>query len=281
MTRCGDVLIDGVVHEAIPLATPRLATTSGGLVLPGPSAPQEPGPSPQTDWFTGLAFDTQDSVQRIVVKEILLDGQLDVPATCPAGDRNLALWDVTDAAHPALVAGGVLLRTTSSRNRRSVFPVDIILEPARSYRLVARVTEERSTTIAAPASSGGITVRGGLSFKDSSPCSGRKALHAPLEPTKTSLAIRFGPVPSSLEIDPVGASLRVSHAENGASVLGWEDVSAPGYRVLRCIARAGACVPEAFADAYVNAYNDPDVTLLPGESFWYAVKAVNECAAKL
>ncbi len=281
VTRCGDVLKNGVVHEAIPLETPRLSTTAGGLVLPGPSALQDPVAAPQTDWFTGLAFDTWGSPQRIVVKEILLDAQLDAPAICVAGNRNIALWDVTDAAHPALVAGGALLRKTSTRNRRSVFPVDIILEPARSYRLVARVTEERPTAIAALASSGGITVQGGLSFRDSNPCSGRKALHAQLEPTKTSLAIRFGPVPSNSQLDPVGASLRVSRTTNGASVLSWADLSAPGYRVLRCSARAGACVPEAFADADVNAYHDPDATLPPGESFWYAVKAVSECAAKL
>jgi len=33
--------------------------------------------------------------------------------------------------------------------------------------------------------------------------------------------------------------------------------------------------------ANVNSYIDPEVTLLPGESLWYAVKAVNECRAGL
>ena len=281
VTRCGDVLIDGVVHEAIPLATQRLTTTSGGLVLPGPSAPPEPLASPQPDWFTGLAFDTLGSAQRIVVKEILLDGQLDAPSTCAAGNRNVALWDVTDAAHPALVAGGALLRTTSSRNRRSVFPVDIVLEPARSYRLVARVTEERPTTIAAPVGSGGVTVRGGLSFKDSGPCNGKKAATASLEPAKTALAIRFGLVPLDSRSDPVEASLRLARAARGRPVLSWQDVGAPGYRVLRCSASAGACTPEAYIDVTVIAYTDPDVTPRPGELLWYVVKAVNGCAAGL
>ncbi len=281
VTRCGDVVIDGVVHEAIPLATPRLTTTAGGLVLPGPSAPSGPAESPQTDWFTGLAFDTRGSTQRIVVKEILLDGQLDAPAACGEGNRNVALWDVTDASHPALVAGGALQLTTSSRNRRSVFPVDIVLEPARSYRLVARVTEERPTTIAAPVASGGVTVRGGLSFKDSNPCSGKRPVGAPPEPTRTSLAVRFGPAPLDSRLDPVDASLRLARAAVGDTVLSWQDVSAPGYRVLRCLASAGACTPGAHVNAKVNAYIDPDVTLQPGESFWYVVKAVNGCAAGL
>lgn len=126
VTRCGDVIIGGVVHEAIPLATPRLTTSAGRLALPGPTALPEPVASPQADWFTGLAFDTLGASYRIVVKEILLDGQLDAPASCGGGEsRNISLWDVTDPAHPKLVAGGALERTTSTRNRRSAFPVDI------------------------------------------------------------------------------------------------------------------------------------------------------------
>ncbi len=281
VTRCGDVVIDGIVHEAIPLATPRLTTTAGGLVLPGSSAPPEPVPSPQTDWYTGLAFDTLGATERLVVKEILLDGQLDAPAACATGDRNVVLWDVTDASHPALVAGGLFVGTTSSRNRRSAFPVDVVLDPGRSYRLVARVTEDRPTTIAAPVAAGGITVRGGISFKDASPCSGKKTVSASLEPTRTALAIRFGPLPADSQLDPVGASLRLSRTTSGKPLLSWQDVSAPGYRVLRCPASAGRCVPEALADATGNGYTDPDVTLLPGESFWYVVKAVNACAAGL
>jgi hypothetical protein len=281
VTRCGDVLIDGVIHDALPFATSRLSTTAGGLVLPGASAPPDPVPSPQSDWFTGLAFDTIGSKQRNVIKEIILDGQLDAPSACAAGNRNIALWDVTDPAHPAVVAGGALLRTTSSRNRRTTFPVSIVLEPDRSFRLVARVTEERPTTITAPLAFGGVTLRGGLSFKDLSACGGKKLVSAHPVPTTTSLAIRFAPVPLDARPDPVGASLHVARGTGGNIVLAWQDVPAPGYRVRRCLTTTGPCQPAVYADATVNGYTDTTVTLLPGEALWYVVNAVNECAARL
>ena len=281
VTRCGDVVIDGVIHEAIPLATPRLTTTAGGLVLPGPSSSPDPVASPQADWFTGLAFDTLGSARRSVVKEILLDGQLDASTACAAGDRNIVLWDVTDAAHPGPVAGGSLLRATFGGNRRSVFPVDIVLEPGRSYRLVARVTEERPTTIAAPVVSGDVTIRGGLSFMDPSSCGGKKLVSTRVEPSKTSLAIRFGPIPSDSRPDPVDASLRLSRTALGSPILSWQDVGAPGYRVLRCSTREGACTPGTYANATGDAYTDPAAFPQPGESIWYVVKAANECAASL
>jgi len=157
--------------------------------------------------------------------------------------------------------------------------VDLVLEPARSYRLVARVTEERPTPVTAPLSSGGVTVRGGFSFRDATSCGGKKIVSIRPEPTATSLAIRFAPVPFDARPDPVDASLRVSRATLSNPVLTWQDVSAPGYRVLRCATRQGPCVPAAYADATGNAYTDPGAAPLPGESIWYVVKAVNACKA--
>jgi hypothetical protein len=282
VTRCGEVVVDGIVHDPIPLMTPRLTSTTGGLALPAPGTVlADPTPAPHPDWYSGLAFDTLSATQQILVKEILLDGQLDAPVSCGAEDRNITLWDVTDASRPVSVAGGILAQTTSSRNRRSAFPVDIILEPGHSYRLVARVTEDRPSTIAAPITADGITVQGGLEFRDQTGCNGLRAANASADPTETALAIRFGPVPSNTDLDPVVTSLRVSRYANGEPVLSWADVGAPGYQILRCSASAGACTPTVHADSAGPVYADPDVTPLPGESFWYVVRAVNGCTAGL
>jgi hypothetical protein len=159
--------------------------------------------------------------------------------------------------------------------------VDIILPPGHSYRLVARVTEDRPTAIAAPITADGITVQGGLEFRDQTGCNGLRAANASADPTETALAIRFGPVPTNTDLDPVGASLRLSRDANGEPVLSWADVGAPGYQILRCSATAGACAPRTHADSAGPVYADPDVTPLPGESYWYVVKAVNGCTAGL
>ena len=100
-------------------------------------------------------------------------------------------------------------------------------------------------------------------------------------PTTTSLAIRFAPVPLDARPDPVDASLRLSRGALGSPVLTWPDVSAPGYRVLRCSTSHGPCQPSAYADAAVNGYTDTAATLQPGGALWYVVKAVSECAAGL
>lgn len=282
VTRCGQVVLDGVVHDPIPLATPSLTTTTGGLALPDPAVPLPvPIPSPGRDWYTGLAFDTLNATQPLVVREILLDGQLDAAVPCGPDNANVALWEVTDSSRPVLVAEGTLRESTSSRNRRTTFPTNIVLDPGRWYRMVARVTEYRLTTIAAPAASGPITVHGGLSYEDQSGCNERRVAHADVDATRTALSIRYGVVPSSTQVDPVGSSLRLSRDESGKPNLDWQDAGAPGYQILRCAPVKEVCTPEPYASSAVNTYTDSDVTPLPGESFWYRVKAVNACTAGL
>ena len=280
VTRCGSVVVDGVAHPPIPLASAVVTTTGGGLSLPAPGAPLPvPVPSPQPDWYVGLAFQTSGA-EPIVVKEIVLDGQLDAAPSCPGGGRNLALWDVTDAAHPALVPGGAILRTTSTRNRRTAFPVDIVLDPGRTYRLVARVTESRTTGIAAPSASAGLTVLGGLAFRDPNGCTAQRTVAATADPATTAIALRYGPIPADARLDPVAASLRLWRDAAGTPTLTWRDAGAAAYRVLRCSAKAGPCAPAALGQTSGTAYADGDVTPQPGEAFWYEVRAINACQAQ-
>jgi hypothetical protein len=186
------------------------------------------------------------------------------------------LWDVTDPAHPAAVAGGALARTTSSRNVRSVFPVDIELERGRAYRLIARVTESRPAPVAMPATTDGITVLGSLSYNDPNPCNGLRAAAAAIDATAAALVFRFRAVGSGAQSDPLGASLRLSPVSGDLSELSWMDVGAPGYRILRCSMTGGPCAPQAYAESSANDYTDPQVPV-PGEAFWYTV-AVDACA---
>ena len=280
ITRCGSVVVDGVAHDPIPLASPLLATSAGGLALPSPGLPlPAPSPSPQADWYAGLAFETS-ATDALVLREIVLDGQLDAPSTCPGGSRNIALWDVTDAAHPALVPDGALSRTTSSRNRRTSLPVDIALQPGHAYRLVARVTESRTTTIAAPVTSSGLTVLGGLSFRDQNGCTAQRTVAALADPTKTALALRYATVPADTRLDPVGPSLRLWRDAAGTPTLTWRDAGAAAYRVLRCSASAGPCAPALLGQTSGTAYADGDVTPAPGEAFWYQIRAINACQAE-
>ena len=190
--RSGRVVVGGVAHDPLALASPRLITTTGGLGLPGVGPLPDPSPAPSASWYTGLAFDTTLATERVAVREIILDGQLAAPADCGSGEFNLALWDVT-ADPPVIVAGGAVSAETSARNRRSYLPVDILVEPGRSYRLTARVASYRTTAIAAPVTSDGVTVQGGLAF-ESAPCLASAVAAAPIDPGAVSIAIRFSPL---------------------------------------------------------------------------------------
>lgn len=276
--RCGQVAIGGVIHDPLPLASLTLTTTTGGLAQPTTTTPlPPPTPAPGPDWYTGLALDTRAAGTNLIVKEIILDGQLDDAVACGAGSFNIALWDVTDPASPFLAPGGSLTRKTSPRDRRSHLPVDLALEPGRLYRLVARVLDTRPTTIAAPLLEGPLAVLGGTSFADVDPCSGTQVAEASLDPSATSLSIRFAPLPATSDPDPVGGSLVLHREVEGRLVLDWQEVGAPGYQILRCETAGGPCEPTLHGATIDSEYVDEDVNPPAGEQFWYLVRAVNAC----
>ncbi len=273
--RCGEVLIDGVLHEPFPLAASTLTTTTGGLVAPTPTHPLPPPTvAPWPDVHVGLSFNTLQATDSIRVKEIVLDGSLADPAPgCPSGEHNLTLWDVTDPQAPVIVGGGTLARTTSSRNRRNYFRTDVVLEPVRRYRWVAHVSAYRGTLIPTPVDHGPIEVTGGLFYTDPSGCNGQAVVDA-TEMNAVHLALRFAPGGTALERrEPVADTLRLG--KQGMTELDWLDLpTSAGFEVLRCDASSGPCAPTLHATTMDSSFDD-----LPGpqQMLWYRIRTVAGC----
>lgn len=284
VSRCGTVRLNGVNHLPRPLATPRLATTAGGLALPQNGGTVLEIVETPADGWIGLAFDTHGATSKLMLEEIVVDAQLAAAETCAQTAFNTALWDVTDPAQPALVNGGALLLQTSPRNRRSYLPVEIALDPGRAYRLVTRVSQYRKSAIVPALPAGAIKASGGLAYEDAGPCNGQKTARATIDPAATAIAVRIRPKPVQTALDPVGPSLRLAKGAGGDERLSWSDVGAPAYRVRRCDATAGPCVPVPHALSTGNTHRDGESIAIPSpprESLWYLVDAINECEAGL
>lgn len=192
--RSGKVLKGGVTYDPPAGFSPTVLATAGGLALPTPSAAlPAPSAAPGGNWNVGLAFNTHAATGPLRVKEILLDGRLAGPALCPPQPFNIALWDVTTPGSPVLVPASRMNAQSSSRNRRTSLRADVVLEPGREYRLVARVTELRATPVAAPLMTGPVELLGGLSFQNNTPCSGAMVEAAAVLPSQMFVAFRFSP----------------------------------------------------------------------------------------
>jgi hypothetical protein len=186
--RSGLVRIDGVDHPPRTRFAHRLAST-GGLVLPAPGAPlAEPSPAPAPAWHVGLEVATGAAAQPVQLAELVLDGQL-APAGDARCDANVQLWDVTSGEPARLVRTARL--ATSARNDRSFFPLDWLLKPMRTYRLVCRVTELRASPLAPPAEPQALAVAGALAFASPEPCLDAAVLAAPLVTGETFLELRY------------------------------------------------------------------------------------------
>ena len=202
--------------------------------------------------------------------------------SCGTESFNVALWDVTDPSHPFVAPGGALSRKTSPRDRRSHLPVELVLQPARSYRLVARVSEYRSTAIDAPYVEGPLTVIGSVNYADANSCGGAQVG-----------AVTFVDPGGDLDVDPLRLGSRERrprspgrHAETG---LAWKRKH--GALLAGCGRRSpsGAAVQrdERAMQAHLldttvgGSYLDPNATPASGERLWYQVNAVNACTAGL
>ncbi|MFO0984818.1 MAG: VCBS repeat-containing protein [Planctomycetota bacterium] len=176
---------------AQPMA-PVVLASAGGLMRPEPAtAMLPPAAAAQPSYFVGLDFDTLHATTRLRVVGLEIDGQLDAAVDCGGVLANVLLWDVTQAGAPQLARHGRLALATSPRNHRSHLPVALTLEPDRSYRLVARVTRYRFTTIAGPLALEPVHVRGGLAFRDAAPCTGAAAASAPVLAQRMPLALCY------------------------------------------------------------------------------------------
>jgi hypothetical protein len=278
--RCGGVRIDGELHPPLPLASPRLVLLFGGLDRTSSAAPlPAPVPAPEEFWIAGLAFDTLGATAPVRIHEIVVDGRLADAGPCGNVPANVVVWDVTDPHAPHVVPGGALLLRTPAGNHRGTWRTDVVLEPGREFRLLARVTERRSTTIAGPVTDGPIRVLGGIGTGAGATCDGAAALVAPIDPTAVAIAFRFGTVPASTDPAPLGSSLVVGADSRRHAVLTWDEIGAAGYSVARCRTTSGPCLPERHAFTTDARWTDPDDGPAPGETLWYRTVALSECAA--
>jgi len=204
--RSGKVILDGETFPPLAHQPLDLATTNGGLQLPGANAGVGPlQPAPTINRWIGLEANTLAASHPVHVHEILVDGQLDEAVTCAAPAFNVAVWDVTSASQPVLMPSGTAEAASSVRNNRTFVPVDFTLEPGRRYRVVVRVTALRFTAAASSAATDALAVTGGLDFRDDSPCDGNSVVHAPVNPTRAYIALRWGEETHTLWTDLGGA----------------------------------------------------------------------------
>jgi hypothetical protein len=195
--RSGKVQMDGCTYDPLPARSIVHRTSTDGLIRALPTT-TIPAPAPAgSNTFVGLEFHTLGAAGPLRINEILVDGQLDSPTAC-TDPTNIALWDVTSPGAPFLVSNGALIETTRPNNRRSYFRTNIVVDPGRVYRMVARVTSQRSTSIVGPVATGGVTVTGGIAFVDTTPCAGGILPFVTPDPTRVYLAFRFSEDP----IDP-------------------------------------------------------------------------------
>lgn len=190
--RSGKVRINGCEVMPYPLEAPRLHTTAGGLRLPAATGVMPaPSAAPTPDRFVGLDFDTTAATGFVRVGEVIVDGVLAAAVPGPEGPFQIALWDVTDATAPVLVPGGTASGPVAPRNRRSYVPVNWLLAPGRHWRVVARVTQLRTTAFLGPVSQGSVRSNGGLNFADAAPTSGAALAAATVDALQLWVAIRF------------------------------------------------------------------------------------------
>ncbi len=202
VSRAGRVIIDGCVLRPMRASQDPLIATTDGLQLVTPSTPLlDPVPAPGADWYVGLALDTLLATKPLRVKEVVIDGLLAGPANCAGDDVVLSLWDTTDPANPFVTPGGQLDLERFPRNDRNVYRLETVLHPGRQYRVVARVDKLRPTTFPGPMTNGTVTVLGGLSFSDATPCSGTNVVSAGVDASQVYLSLRFANDVGPLWID--------------------------------------------------------------------------------
>jgi len=199
--RSGRVVAGGCTFEPVAGNDPRLDTSTSGLALTDDAAPlADPEDAPAGDWYVGLDFDTALANGPLRLKEVVFDGRAaaDVPACQP---ERLAVWDVTDPQAPFVIEKGAVDLVREGRNHRARVALDARLEPQHAYRVVARVDRLRASPIQAPVVDGPLTVHGGLSFQDLSPCDGQAVVGASADPAQVYLAVRVAADAGPLWVD--------------------------------------------------------------------------------
>lgn len=190
--RSGKVMLGDQEYAPVDPGQTALQTTTGGLLQQlRNEALVDLTPATGTDEYVGIELDTIGALgpQRLV--ELILDGQPGAPVACGFQNQegNVAVWDVTVPGAPRFV--GAVTATLPAGNRRAATPTELVLEPGRIFRIVARVDSYRVTPVNTPWIGSGVSVNGGLHFTDTDPCSGAAAEAASLESGQVYLAARL------------------------------------------------------------------------------------------
>jgi hypothetical protein len=232
--RSGRVTMHGC--EFLPAAPAQpLTTVNGGLLLAGVDTPiGAPVAAPNVDWFVGMEIDTTLATTAQRIEEVIVDGAPDTPVDCGGVLANFFVWDVTNPASPTLASDGMRAYVQKPQNDRNYYPLDSTLLPGRVYRLAMRVSKLRSTPISGPLVDGPFTTTGGLSFQDSSPCSGAAIATATVDASQLYLTVRF-------RDEPAGAWADMGYAlagTNGAPTLTLTGDMRPGTVVTAAVDNA-------------------------------------------
>ena len=190
--RSGKVMLGDQEYAPVDPGETALQTTTGGLLQQARNEVLvDLTPATSSDEYVGIELDTIGALgpQRLV--ELILDGQPGVPVDCGFQNQegNVAVWDVTVPGSPRFV--GAVTATLSTGNRRSATPTELVLDPGRIFRIVARVDSYRVSPVHTPWIGAGLSVNGGLHFMDTDPCSGAAAESASLETGQVYLAARL------------------------------------------------------------------------------------------
>jgi VCBS repeat protein len=204
--RSGKVVLGGSVYQPLHPVPTHLITSGGGLIqAPGQAVMPDLEPAPGPDHFVGIELDTIGATVPVRLEELILDGELGAAGWCGNFFGNVALWDVTVAGQPELVAATEA--QLPANNRRGHYPVDMVLPPGRMFRLVAHVNSYRETPLGAPVDYGIYSLNGGLRFDDVDPCSGSGVELANVDSAVVYMAVRVRP-------DGAGRWFDLGHAQD-------------------------------------------------------------------
>lgn len=206
--RSGKVVLDGFTYLPVNSGlAARLTALPGELQLPTSSSVlPDPTQAPAAAWWVGVEINTNGLVESALLDEVVLDGRFETPLV-DKGDRNFTVWDVTPGAEATRVFSA--RRESGENNRRVFFPAACELVPNRVYRVLARVTDSRTTSITGQVAKAGVELRGGLAFQDVAPADAGRILQAVVDPTGVPMSLRFrAPVITPSEVIPVPAAGR-------------------------------------------------------------------------
>jgi FG-GAP-like repeat len=237
--RSGRVRLNGCDYAPIGGVQPVMTATTGGLALVTDQAGlPDVVDAPADDWWVGVEFDTTLASAPQRLREVILDGvAAQSPEACTGDGGRLVLWDVTDATNALQVAVRDLPRYV--RNDRGAYRTNLLLEPGKTYRLLAKVDSLRGTPISAPVIDGPLTTHGGLSFQDGTPCDDTEVLAAGTDSSQVYLSLRFSEDSGSTWVD-----LGNAHpGSGGPAVLGGSGAADPGTSVLLSLSAGPPSAP--------------------------------------